>query len=200
MATLDRPAVAVDDRGRPITVLAPRDLKKAAEGSDRHKAALAKHLRNAIKVESRRWTVQGVAVPVAMVAVWIGAQIFVRKTGIYRLPAASGVVFWGGIVAVVLISRAMARRRVARELAATAVAEGLCGSCCYGLRDIPVETDGCMVCPECGAAWRAQRVTRPHWLAEPGRRSRAEGGRAASGETQGLDRTKRSEPNGGAES
>jgi ssDNA-binding Zn-finger/Zn-ribbon topoisomerase 1 len=36
-----------------------------------------------------------------------------------------------------------------------------------------------MVCPECGAAWMKQRMTRPYWLRNA--RSRAEGGRAGTG-------------------
>lgn len=179
MATLDRPAAALDDRGRSITVLAPRDLKKAAEGADTHRASLARHLRNAIKVESRRWTVAGVLVPLGMSAAWIAALVFIRFIRVHRIPGASMAVFWGGIAAIILVSRVMARRRVSRELAATAVAEGLCGSCCYGLRDIPVDADGCVVCPECGAAWMKQRITRPYWLGSV--RSRAEGGRAGKG-------------------
>src|SRR5690349_19403025 len=118
MAMLDRPAVAQDDRGKPITVLAPRDLKRAAEGPDAHRAALARHLRNAIRLESRRWTLAGVLMPLALAAVWIGAQIFIRAIHINRMPGVSTAVFWGGMVAIVLISRALARRRVAKELAA----------------------------------------------------------------------------------
>ncbi|MEM1071826.1 MAG: hypothetical protein AAGB48_03840 [Planctomycetota bacterium] len=29
-----------------------------------------------------------------------------------------------------------------------------CMSCGYGLRDLSPEPDGCIVCPECGAAWK----------------------------------------------
>jgi hypothetical protein len=31
----------------------------------------------------------------------------------------------------------------------------LCPACAYPLASAPVEPDGCRVCPECGAAWRA---------------------------------------------
>lgn len=31
---------------------------------------------------------------------------------------------------------------------------GLCPSCAYGIGGIPSESDGCVVCPECSAAWR----------------------------------------------
>jgi len=31
---------------------------------------------------------------------------------------------------------------------------GLCPSCAYNIQGVDPETDGCTVCPECGAAWR----------------------------------------------
>lgn len=42
----------------------------------------------------------------------------------------------------------------AELLAAAVGAEGVCASCAYRLDDLPVEPDGCVVCPECGAAWK----------------------------------------------
>ncbi len=32
--------------------------------------------------------------------------------------------------------------------------DGVCAACEYGLGGLAVEDDGCVVCPECGAAWR----------------------------------------------
>lgn len=34
------------------------------------------------------------------------------------------------------------------------VAIGRCPSCGYELSQLPIEADGCVICPECGAAWR----------------------------------------------
>jgi len=31
---------------------------------------------------------------------------------------------------------------------------GTCASCRYNVAEIEPETDGCVVCPECGAAWK----------------------------------------------
>jgi hypothetical protein len=42
------------------------------------------------------------------------------------------------------------RDRIAREL--TGVRE--CLACTYSIEGLPEDTDGCTVCPECGAAWR----------------------------------------------
>jgi len=43
------------------------------------------------------------------------------------------------------------------------VAEGFCGQCGYCLRDLPVQDDGCVVCPECRSAWSGRRITWPWW-------------------------------------
>lgn len=32
----------------------------------------------------------------------------------------------------------------------------LCPACAHGLCGIPPQSDGCVVCPECGASWRMQ--------------------------------------------
>jgi hypothetical protein len=42
------------------------------------------------------------------------------------------------------------RQRAAEDL----VAKGRCASCAYEMVGLPVEADGCAVCPECGAAWK----------------------------------------------
>jgi len=43
---------------------------------------------------------------------------------------------------------------------------GQCPSCGYGLRGLPITEDGCVVCPECTAAWRFSRLV-PDDTAEP---------------------------------
>jgi hypothetical protein len=35
---------------------------------------------------------------------------------------------------------------------------GVCASCGYTLRDAQSQDDGCVVCSECGAAWKRERV------------------------------------------
>jgi len=41
-----------------------------------------------------------------------------------------------------------------RYIAIPRVKTGQCGACEHDLRSLPPESDGCTVCPECGAAWR----------------------------------------------
>ena len=38
------------------------------------------------------------------------------------------------------------------------LAHGFCASCGYLLDDLSEESDGCLVCPECNAAWQSSRV------------------------------------------
>lgn len=46
-----------------------------------------------------------------------------------------------------------------RALLDALVREGYCPGCGYHLRELPVEADGCTVCPECGAAWKLSATT-----------------------------------------
>ena len=52
------------------------------------------------------------------------------------------------------------RIRYARRITTAMMQEGLCLACAYDLCGLKVDTDGCVVCPECGAAWRVQ----PLWV------------------------------------
>lgn len=39
------------------------------------------------------------------------------------------------------------------------IARGTCASCEYEIAGLPIEGDGCVVCPECGAAWKVMEPT-----------------------------------------
>lgn len=41
------------------------------------------------------------------------------------------------------------------------LAIGRCAQCAYRLTDLKPELDGCVVCPECGAAWKAGGIGKP---------------------------------------
>jgi len=66
-----------------------------------------------------------------------------------------------------LVIRRWYRRWRHREAVLRAmVMQGLCGSCGYELHGINSSDDGCIVCPECGAAWRTDKRRRdehPRW-------------------------------------
>ena len=61
-----------------------------------------------------------------------------------------------GAVANVLVSMAFARR-FARRAGKVCLEAGLCAACGYQVAgSCAVEADGCLVCPECGAAWLSE--------------------------------------------
>ncbi len=45
-------------------------------------------------------------------------------------------------------------RRVLPRHVQQILASGYCPSCAFSLEGLVVESDGCVVCPECGAAWK----------------------------------------------
>ncbi|HYF15498.1 MAG TPA: hypothetical protein VD971_10555 [Phycisphaerales bacterium] len=46
------------------------------------------------------------------------------------------------------------------ERRATALlASGLCPVCCYSIDGVPIQPDGCTVCPECSAGWQRADAT-----------------------------------------
>lgn len=34
---------------------------------------------------------------------------------------------------------------------------GLCPACVYQISEVPVDAEGCTICPECGAAWKIEQ-------------------------------------------
>lgn len=44
------------------------------------------------------------------------------------------------------------------KIAAVHLEHGKCAGCGYELKDLVVENDGCIVCPECNAAWKSERI------------------------------------------
>jgi hypothetical protein len=110
-------------------------------------------------------------VTAASAVVGLGAVGFVAWYA-YRLgisggepgPGPLGIFDMGGawvaaiIVAAVMLwvplLLAILRSSMLHELAATKLLVHQCGACAYDLSGTAPDSDGCRVCPECGAAWR----------------------------------------------
>lgn len=70
-----------------------------------------------------------------------------------------------GLSAVIVgIGFLMTARRLwsaGRGNVAMLLAHGRCGQCTYIVHGLVPEQDACVVCPECGAAWRTEAIGRP---------------------------------------
>jgi hypothetical protein len=148
-----------DDRGSRVSA-----LKASAIRGEDSAAAARREL-----VSRLRTGVRGVAFQDLMMQLLIVLFAILGCTG----GVAAGAVLSGGGLGVtaggIVFCAAMtpawiiARRRAARAVAGSAVAEGFCGSCAYSLEGLAEESDGCVCCGECGAAWNALRIRVPHW-------------------------------------
>lgn len=68
------------------------------------------------------------------------------------------------VVAVQYVRRAerVSENATPNDIARAMLRAQRCPSCGYTLSGVPKQEDGCVVCPECGGAWRAPRLTSPH--------------------------------------
>ncbi|MFZ4572927.1 MAG: hypothetical protein ACOYN0_00935 [Phycisphaerales bacterium] len=151
-----------DDRGQVRPGIDIDLLAKAEDGSE-YRLELAKRLKLAVRGEAGRnksaQTARAIFVLVLVVGA-LGIQIAMKG----RIQLSWHFALFG--LGAILI-RWLTKRKVDAGLSATAVDEGFCGSCGYSLRSTPAHEDGCIQCPECGAAWKADRITRPHWDTGP---------------------------------
>ena len=126
---------------------------------------LAKFLKVVTKVEASRFNLVRAAIGVVGVIVIVSLRIWYRRIFPGSSPLVGMAVFWIGLASLFAVLRLLTRRTHGYTLSSTAVSCGICGSCGYSLGQLAPEGDGCLKCPECGAAWKAHRVTRPHWNA-----------------------------------
>jgi DNA-directed RNA polymerase subunit RPC12/RpoP len=102
---------------------------------------------------------QFVLIPLAAVVVfacwWFVARGWPRWASLASMSGVGiillAVYFWLEIPWTGGAQRTRARRATVIE---AFLNEGLCASCGYEIKTTSPEADGCVVCPECGAAWR----------------------------------------------
>jgi hypothetical protein len=158
---------AVDDRGGGAGPVRLADVLAHAGEPGHPPNGLAVRLRHVVRRQAGNATLANIAVIIAAILLLTAAQTLARRffpAGGFPLRAG---IFLACLLGTMGVLRMLARGAVAGDLAGTLVAEGLCGGCGYRLESLEVAADGCLVCPECGAAWRAFRITRPCWAEPP---------------------------------
>jgi hypothetical protein len=95
-----------------------------------------------------------------IVLIWLGLSV----RSVMNLRGSNGwivLIGMGGVQLAIfgwgywMMLRALPVRSV-RELVGAYLACGRCPSCGYKIEHVAAEGDGCVVCPECGAAWRIE--------------------------------------------
>lgn len=154
---------SVDDRGGAIERRTLRALGASGDDGGKGRRAAVRLVKQAIGYEATRISVANVSLTIALALLWVvgccGMLVtspFPRRLG----PWPFLVVLGGSLWLMGRLVRWTAMRRVERNIAPTLVAGGFCGACGYSLAGLIAEGDGCVVCPECGAAWREARLGR----------------------------------------
>ena len=106
-----------------------------------------------------RFTINIIGIGVMFYFIYWVASSFPRF-GLLNTPYAwIGIVF-GFVVFASFFASFFARTRLRmkslnadRPYAITMIGFERCPGCLYSLAELPTETDGCTVCPECGGAW-----------------------------------------------
>lgn len=159
-----RPTITIlDDRRASVPLLRLNEFRHAAARLGPGALALSARLRSFMLARGRRLTFGGVANELLL-----GASVFMAVLmPILMFGIIGPIGFLGMLVGVPAafsyFSRETGERKHRRELGASYVAEGICASCAYSLEGLVPEDDGCVVCPECGGAWRADRIVAPFW-------------------------------------
>jgi FtsH-binding integral membrane protein len=165
LASTFRPLI--DDRGRCIRRLRPGDLKRAARSENPKLALLANRLRAAMKSEGRRYTPDRVILTLLLIVGVFVAYGIIGGLMIGRMGVAGSLIGLTVFVVLVVVASKGYQIYVVRgalgQIARTAVAEGVCGSCAFSLEGTPADADGAVTCPECGAGWNADRIVAPFW-------------------------------------
>ncbi|MFK7884469.1 MAG: hypothetical protein AB8F26_09850 [Phycisphaerales bacterium] len=161
----------LDDRNIPARRIKRSDLTRAANADNTGVRYIAARLRHALKSETRRITFDRIVLTIfAVIAVFFATGLV--NGLILPLLGVSGVglgllTFVAFVVLAHLGIVRFIRKGALNQLARTAVAEGVCGSCAFPLEQVPIEDDGCVICPECGAAWNHERIVQPFWESPP---------------------------------
>ncbi|MEO0482380.1 MAG: hypothetical protein AAF138_02030 [Planctomycetota bacterium] len=147
--------LARDHRGRPCRVRAGGPIIRNGRQRD------AQGRRKVMAAPIWRWEVAVATLPFVFVglAILSGRVPGLSLSMPVRVPFQIAVTLLGVFGLQALFASLAAYFGLLRRYEAVFVEKraeaGDCGACGYSLAEIPVQSDGCKVCPECGAAWKA---------------------------------------------
>ncbi len=160
---------AVDDRGDSVRLAS----RRVFEGQFQSKTIRAKRFKLrttfASKCERPEPRYFGCSLSTLVSLTMLGI-ILLPAMLIALTPIESGIAVLAAIIlflSIAVVHSHYRHRGTANLIAMSALAEGLCGSCAFSLQGLESESDGSLVCPECGHAWDALRIVRPHWEPPP---------------------------------
>ncbi len=146
---------ADDARGREVTLASLEEVRAFLRAFERRREhAVAVREMTAGRRRRLVWTCQ---------AAWVlGGLSLVGHTLSDIVGVGIGEAFFGGLVlmslgAAIVLTAAVVATGAGEEARVRALAMlrvGVCPACLYEVEGVPREADGCVVCPECGAAWR----------------------------------------------
>lgn len=172
----------LDDRGQPVDqhpdpqgIYKPPDLRLQSSGSRRRFAndprIRAVVMRRSVAeawITSRTPPHQAINVIFAVVAAVVLAAFWYTaftggppRGGAWVLVAIGAIALLGFGPGIKLFMRPHARARRQSVLEDLRNLPPHCAGCWYPLNDVPTASDGCTVCPECGAAWRLTTPSEP---------------------------------------
>jgi hypothetical protein len=144
-----------DDRGREVTLVGPPKWQRGTEKGWWRPKYIGSHQGRRLEVELRNNASFPYAlVPILLFMVAMRASKFAVPVGGWQ-----GEVMRGGLVLAILLPFGLYnlrshRARAKQDLVRAYLASSRCPSCDYDLSAQPKDTDGCSMCPECGAAWK----------------------------------------------
>ncbi len=148
-----RPGVLEDHRGKPVTVYRRRTAWRTQRNSNNPDRLTRSVL---IRIGVRELLTPRGLISIAIATICLISSILALKTSLTQSA------LMGALAILFAIQPGRQTLDVRSSKVATALLRArLCASCGYELEGINIETDGCRVCPECGAAWRLESSAPP---------------------------------------
>ncbi len=94
---------------------------------------------------------------VAIVGIFV-VSLLARQYLVALPPWAPSIMVWITVFTMMRIVMVLSRRKHAKRIVESVLRIGRCPACGYDLRAAAPESDGACVCPECGAAWKQERI------------------------------------------